>query len=156
MKQVFLYIYIYIYIYIYSGITYYQRVNNWFVVWSMIWEVEAPDVSLHLGYVGPNNVSWNVFTAVTMMDVFWELTKFGFSKNRRFEGTYRLHVQGNETFESSQLAARICPTTDSEESLLQRYLHRRVFLLPWSYCWWAVASPNTYMHICIWVPSGAV
>jgi hypothetical protein len=39
-----------------------------------------------------------------------------------------------KTLEFSHLAARICLTTDSEESLLQRNLHGRVNPLPWSYC----------------------
>jgi hypothetical protein len=40
----------------------------------------------------------------------------GSSKNRRFGATHRLHPQGNESPESSQLAARTRPTADGEES----------------------------------------
>jgi hypothetical protein len=39
------------------------------------------------------------FTAVTMKDIaFWDMTTYGSSsKNRRFRGTYHLHLQGKET-----------------------------------------------------------
>jgi hypothetical protein len=53
-----------------------------------------------------------------MTDVFWDFVQCGSSYNRRFGGTYRLHLQGNETLESSQLVARKCLTTEGEESLL--------------------------------------
>jgi hypothetical protein len=39
-------------------------------------------------------VRFEVFTAVTMKNaVFWDVTSCGSCKNRRFEGTYRLHYQ---------------------------------------------------------------
>jgi hypothetical protein len=38
-----------------------------------------------------------VFTAVTMKNaVFLNITQFGFCKNQRFEGTYRLHRQDDK------------------------------------------------------------
>jgi hypothetical protein len=38
-----------------------------------------------------------VFTAVTMKNgVFWDATPSGSCKNRRFEGTYSLHHQGDK------------------------------------------------------------
>jgi hypothetical protein len=59
--------------------------------------------------------------------VFRDMTPCGSSKkDRRFGVTCRLHLQGNET-ESSQLAARICLTTDCEERLLQRHFHGNVY-----------------------------
>jgi hypothetical protein len=64
-----------------------------------------------------------------MTNVFWDITPCGSIKNRRFGGTYRLHLQGNDTFESSGLSASICLTTDGEESLLQQ-----TYPLPWIYC----------------------
>jgi hypothetical protein len=77
-----------------------------------------------------------------MTNVFRVITPCGASKNRRFAGTYRLHLQANETLETSQLASRVCLTTNGEEILLLRHLHSRVYPLPWSYCSWAVASSN--------------
>jgi hypothetical protein len=51
--------------------------------------------------------------------VFLDMTPCESSrKNRCFGRTYHLHLQGNGTLESSQLAARTCLTTDGEESLL--------------------------------------
>jgi hypothetical protein len=42
-----------------------------------------------------NCVRFEVSTAVTMMIIiFWEMTPCGSSKNRRFGGSYRLHLQG--------------------------------------------------------------
>jgi hypothetical protein len=52
------------------------------------------------------------------MNVSLESSPCGSSKNLRFGGIYRLHLQGNDTLVSSQLAARICLTTDGEGSLL--------------------------------------
>jgi hypothetical protein len=49
---------------------------------------------------------------------FCDIMLCGSSKNRRFKGTYRLHLQGNENLEFSQLATRICLKTDGEESPL--------------------------------------
>jgi hypothetical protein len=41
------------------------------------------------------NVRFEVTTAVTMMIIiFWEMTPYGSYKNRRFGGSYRLHLQG--------------------------------------------------------------
>jgi hypothetical protein len=40
-------------------------------------------------------VRFEVSTAVTMMIIiFWEMTPCGSYKNRRFGGSYRLHLQG--------------------------------------------------------------
>jgi hypothetical protein len=63
------------------------------------------------------------FNSANNDDVFWDITPCRSSKNRRFGRIYRFHVQGNETLESSQLAARICLTTDGEDSPLQWHLY---------------------------------
>jgi hypothetical protein len=43
-----------------------------------------------------NHVRCEVFTAVTMNKiVFWDVMPCRFCVNRRFEGTYRLHLQGS-------------------------------------------------------------
>jgi hypothetical protein len=40
---------------------------------------------------------FEVFTAVTMKNaVFWDVTKCEFCRNRRIEGAYRLHHQGDK------------------------------------------------------------
>jgi hypothetical protein len=50
--------------------------------------------------VGPNNaVFWDVSTAVTMANAFWDTTPCDSTRNRHFGGTYRLHVQGKKTLE---------------------------------------------------------
>jgi hypothetical protein len=73
-----------------------------------------------------------MFTAVTVKNaVFWDVMPCGSFENRRFGGTYRLHLEG-ERF-CPCFAARIYATTDGEESLLQRYLNWHAYLLPWSY-----------------------
>jgi hypothetical protein len=42
-----------------------------------------------------NGVRFEVSTAVTMMIIiFWEMTPCGSYKDRRFGGSYRLHLQG--------------------------------------------------------------
>jgi uncharacterized protein YqgC (DUF456 family) len=41
-----------------------------------------------------NLVRFEVSTAVTIMIIFWEMTPCGSYKNRRFGGSYRLHLQG--------------------------------------------------------------
>jgi hypothetical protein len=42
-------------------------------------------------------IGFEVFTAVTMKNgVFWDVTPFGFCKNRRFGGTWRLLHQGDK------------------------------------------------------------
>jgi hypothetical protein len=42
-------------------------------------------------------VRFEVFTAVTMKSaVFWDLTPCRYCVNRRFGGTYRLHLQGRK------------------------------------------------------------
>jgi hypothetical protein len=41
-----------------------------------------------------------------------------FSKNKCFGGTYCLHLQGKKTLEYFQLGARLCLTTDGDETLL--------------------------------------
>jgi hypothetical protein len=43
-----------------------------------------------------NFVRFEVSTAVTMIIIFWEMTPCGSYKNRRFGGSYRLHLQVNE------------------------------------------------------------
>jgi hypothetical protein len=55
--------------------------------------------------IEPNQVRFEVFTAVTMKNaVFWDVTPCGSCKNRYFRGTYRLHLQGdtNTSLPSSQ------------------------------------------------------
>jgi hypothetical protein len=42
-----------------------------------------------------HNVRFEVFTAVNMKNiVFWDVAPSGSGLNRRFGGTYRLHLQG--------------------------------------------------------------
>jgi hypothetical protein len=42
-----------------------------------------------------NYVGFEVFTAVVMKSIiFWDMTPCSLSFNRRFGGTYRLHLQG--------------------------------------------------------------
>jgi hypothetical protein len=44
-----------------------------------------------------NNVRFEVFTAVTMKNaVFWDVAPYSYCVNRRFGGTYRLHLQGRK------------------------------------------------------------
>jgi hypothetical protein len=58
------------------------------------------------------------------------------SKNRCFSGTYRLHLQGNETLESSQLAVRICLMMVGKDSLLHdTSADSRVSIL-WGWRWY--------------------
>jgi hypothetical protein len=84
-----------------------------------------------VSFEGPKNaVFWDVFMKVTTVNVFWYITPCESGKNRRFGGTHRFHLQCNETLEFIKLAARICLTTDGEESLLQRQLHNREYHLP--------------------------
>jgi hypothetical protein len=45
-------------------------------------------------------------------NAIWNITACHSTKNRRFRGTYRLHLQVKDTLETSQLAARICLKTD--------------------------------------------
>jgi hypothetical protein len=60
-------------------------------------------------------VRFEVSTAVTMMIIiFWEMTPWGSYKNRRFGGSYRLHLQG----------ARVRVVTERSCKLL--YRHRLV------------------------------
>jgi hypothetical protein len=80
--------------------------------------------------------------AVAFKDVFRDVAPCGSSKHRLFGGIYRLHLQGNTTLPSAQLADRKFLTTDGEESLLQQHRHSRVYPLPFSYCWLAVALSN--------------
>jgi hypothetical protein len=61
----------------------------------------------------------------TRHSVFWDVTSWSFSKNHRFGGTYRLHVQGNGTLESSSWE-------DSRVSLSwrwRRYVSRKRWFL---------------------------
>jgi hypothetical protein len=51
---------------------------------------------------GLNNTTW------ARRGMFWDITPCGSSKNRRFGGTYRLHLQDNKTFECSEHTAKIC------------------------------------------------
>jgi hypothetical protein len=60
---------------------------------------------------------------VYSVECLWNIAPYGSSKNRRFGGTNRPHLQVNETFESSPLAVKICLTTNGEEGLLQRNFH---------------------------------
>jgi hypothetical protein len=50
------------------------------------------------------------------------------------------------TRDSSQLATSVCLTTDGEESLLQRHLHIRVYLLPRKYSTHEVLSLLFWRH----------
>jgi hypothetical protein len=63
--------------------------------------------SIQENFVGSkNSVFWDIFTAVTKKDVvFWDVTPCGCSKNQRFGGTYRIHLEGNKILihPSSQL-----------------------------------------------------
>jgi hypothetical protein len=74
-------------------------------------------ITYEFKHVGAKNADfWNVFMAVRMMNVFCDIIPCNSSKNRCFGETYRLNLQGNETLESSQLAAKLCLVADSEGS----------------------------------------
>jgi hypothetical protein len=46
---------------------------------------------------GMNDVRFQIFTAVTMKNaVFWDVMPCGSCRNRRFGGTYRLHLPGEK------------------------------------------------------------
>jgi hypothetical protein len=59
-----------------------------------------------------------IFKAVSMIDVFLDFVPCGSSQNRRFGGTYHLHLQDNETLASPQLVAMICLRADCEEIIV--------------------------------------
>jgi hypothetical protein len=53
------------------------------------------------------NVRFEVFTAVTMKNaVFWDVAPFRSYMNRRFGGTYRLHLQGRKIRERGTSVSR--------------------------------------------------
>jgi hypothetical protein len=73
---------------------------------------------------------------------------YGCSKNRRFGRTHRLHLQGNDSLESSQLAATICLTTDSEESVIHSTPQSILSVTVKIECR-TIASSNVLVSLCI-------
>jgi hypothetical protein len=67
---------------------------------------------------GKNSIySMLVFTAVTMkIAVFWDLVPCRSSVNRRFGGTYRLHLQGRKIRERGTSVCRWLQTESSVEN----------------------------------------
>jgi hypothetical protein len=62
-------------------------------------------------------VRFEVFTAVNMKKaVFWDVAPCRCGVNRRFEGTYRLHLQGRKK------TKKICKRRDSENKCKQNTL----------------------------------
>jgi hypothetical protein len=59
-------------------------------------------------------VRFEVSTAVTMIIIiFWEMTPCGSYKNRRFGGSYRLHIQGVWVQTSTERVVSSCIDSDS-------------------------------------------
>jgi hypothetical protein len=57
-----------------------------------------------------NSVRFEVFTAVAMKNaVFWDVTPCGPCKNRRFAGTYLLHIQGEKNRRARNLSSNSQP-----------------------------------------------
>jgi hypothetical protein len=62
---------------------------------------------IEITQAGLNYVSFEVFTAVTMKNaVFWDVAPCIFCVNRRFGGTYRLHLQGRKIRERGTSVSR--------------------------------------------------
>jgi hypothetical protein len=56
---------------------------------------ELKEAGIPSGFVYRRYIRFEVFTAVTMKNaVFWDVTLCRYFVNRRFGGTYRLHLQG--------------------------------------------------------------
>jgi hypothetical protein len=74
---------------------------------AVFWDIKIPFVPHRRHIMSPLqstatscDVKFEVFTAVTMKyAVFWGVMLRGSCKNRRFEGTYRLHRQGKKNEE---------------------------------------------------------
>jgi hypothetical protein len=72
--------------------------------------------------------------------VFWDIKPCDCSKNRRFGGTYRLHLRDNETLESFPTRSEDMPRDGRRREPLATAPSQLCLSLPWSYCCCAVAS----------------
>jgi hypothetical protein len=59
---------------------------------SAVWTYETMNIRMQIKFE-----KFEVFTAVTMKNaVLWDVAQCSSSVNRRFGGTYRLHIQGRK------------------------------------------------------------
>jgi hypothetical protein len=66
-------------------------------------------------------VRFEVFTAVTVKNIFWDVSPCDSCKNQRFGGTYHLHLQGENNQRIKILAVASDCSTLKVEKTAYRY-----------------------------------
>jgi hypothetical protein len=89
-------------------------------------------------------VGFEVFTAVVMKSsIFWDVTRYSLLKcNRRFGGTYRLHLQGRRKFQQAGSCWNSSDTSVASQQTTRRHIPEVNTLqisgcLPFCCCSWS-------------------
>jgi hypothetical protein len=79
-------------------------------------------------------VRFEIFIAVTMKNaVFWDVVPCKSSVNRRFGGTYRLHLKGRKIREQGTNVSRWLQTEPPVENIALLFLCDIWYILLWKY-----------------------
>jgi hypothetical protein len=78
--------------------------------------------------IGTNYLGFEVLTAVVMKGtIFWDVTPFSpLSANRRFGGTYRLHLKGRKISRARNQRESTCHPEDGGDMFFQNGLQRTI------------------------------
>jgi hypothetical protein len=85
----------------------------------------------HPDSVNERFVRFEVFTAVTMNNaVFWDVASCKYCVNRRFGGTYRLHLQGIRIRERGTSVSRWLQTEEGGDTFIRNVGLHNIYMAP--------------------------